>query len=170
MLWFSYSIFCISFYIISGKEEKKKKKKKLNLPKAPTIAELLKNKKDNPSASASTNNTNGPRAENGSETFEAVSGKPGAAGVSSLSTALDNIDPSLDLGMGHLPMDSEMAALLSDTLAGMGDGDDLPDVDMSGMQPNGEQTEEEAMLPSDMPAMLEKDVNKIKEVRAVHRS
>ncbi|XP_071846207.1 ubinuclein-1-like isoform X3 [Apostichopus japonicus] len=147
-----------------GKEEKKKKKKKLNLPKAPTIAELLKTKKDHaPSASKETNNTNGRKIQNGSETFEAASKTDAAAAVSGIATSLDNIDPSLDLGMAHLPMDSEMAALLNDTLAGMGDGDDLPDVDMTGMHPNGEQTEYEASMPSEVPVLLEKDVHKIKE-------
>lgn len=143
----------------SGIDEKKKKKKKLNLPKAPTIAELLKTKKDLSSEttkSTGPQNSNGPGILNGPD----ISQVPVSGGGAH---PLENIDPSLDLGMAHLPMDSDMAAILNDTLAGMGDGDDLADVDMLGLQANGEQEEEEVKMPLDIPSQLEKDVNKIKE-------
>lgn len=122
---------------------------------------MLKTKKDLSSETPKSTgppNSNGPGILNGPD----ISQIPVSGGGAH---PLENIDPSLDLGMAHLPMDSDMAAILNDTLAGMGDGDDLADVDMLGLQANGEQEEEEVKMPLDIPSQLEKDVNKIKEVR-----
>ncbi|XP_072040572.1 LOW QUALITY PROTEIN: uncharacterized protein [Amphiura filiformis] len=142
------------------KQEKKAKKqlqkqfgsKKKKVSGSPTVAELLKKRQLLPGASKSS--TSSGKLLNGN-----ASNKDNM-------DPLDQIDPSLDLGISDFKMDSDMAKVMEEALASIQDGDTLGgDEDSMG---NGNVVMDDAeqpyvKCPENIPRELMTDVEKIKD-------